>query len=74
MKSFIRAVASNIGMKKRAPIDAPGIDLSSGDLAKSAAEGRDYYESIRVINELMENRMFPMTIEGLDSGIRELSR
>ena len=33
----------------------------------------DYYESIRVINELMENRMFPMTIEGLDSGIRELS-
>ncbi len=34
----------------------------------------DYYESIRVINELMENRMFPMTIEGLDSGIRELSR
>ena len=25
----------------------------------------DYYESIRVINELMENRMFPMTIEGL---------
>ena len=34
----------------------------------------DYYESIRVINELMENRMFPMTIEGLESGIRELSR
>ena len=34
----------------------------------------DYYESIRVINELMENRMFPMTIEGLENGIRELSR
>ena len=34
----------------------------------------DYYESIRVINELMEERMFPMTIEGLEGGIRELSR
>ena len=34
----------------------------------------DYYESIRVINELMENRMFPMTIEGLENGIRELIR
>ncbi len=33
----------------------------------------DYYESIRVMNELMEGRMFPMTIEGLDAGMRELS-
>ena len=33
----------------------------------------DYYESIRVMHELMEGRMFPMTIEGLDAGMRELS-
>ena len=32
----------------------------------------DYYESIRVINELMEGRMFPMTIDGLDNAMREL--
>lgn len=33
-----------------------------------------YYSSIQVIRELMEDRMFPMTIEGLNAGIKQLSR
>lgn len=34
----------------------------------------DYYESIRVVREIMEQRMFPLTLEGLDSAMRELIR
>jgi len=34
----------------------------------------DYYESIRVMREVMEDRMFPMTLEGLDAAMRELGR
>ncbi|GAG05624.1 unnamed protein product, partial [marine sediment metagenome] len=34
----------------------------------------DYYESIRVIKSLMDDRMFPLTLEGLDDGMRELAR
>jgi len=34
----------------------------------------DYYESIRVMRELMDDRMFPMTLEGLDAAMRELGR
>jgi len=29
--------------------------------------------SIRIINELMERRMFPLTVSGLEQGMRELS-
>jgi uncharacterized protein with von Willebrand factor type A (vWA) domain len=34
----------------------------------------DYYESIRIVRELMEDRMFPLTLEGLDAAMRELGR
>ncbi|MEM9682008.1 MAG: VWA domain-containing protein [Pseudomonadota bacterium] len=34
----------------------------------------EYYESIRVVREIMEERMFPLTLEGLDSAMRELIR
>ena len=33
----------------------------------------DYVESIAMIRELMEERMFPLTIAGLDAAMRELS-
>ena len=33
-----------------------------------------YYESIQLINQLMGGRMVPMTLAGLDAGIRQLSR
>ncbi len=34
----------------------------------------DYYESIRVVKELMDDRMFPLTLQGLDDAMRELGR
>ncbi len=34
----------------------------------------DYYESIRVMKELMEDRMYPLTLQGLDDAMRELGR
>jgi hypothetical protein len=34
----------------------------------------DYYESIRVMRSLMDDRMFPLTLEGLDGAMRELVR
>ncbi len=34
----------------------------------------DFYESIRIMGQLMEGRMYPLTLEGLDAGIRELAR
>jgi len=34
----------------------------------------DYYESIRVIKSLVEDRMYPLTLEGLEEGMRELAR
>jgi uncharacterized protein len=34
----------------------------------------DYYESIRVLKDLMEDRMFPLTLQGLDDAMRELGR
>ena len=33
-----------------------------------------YTPSIEILNQLMEQRMFPMTLEGLDQAMRELSR
>jgi len=33
-----------------------------------------YTESTRMLQRLMDNRMFPLTIEGLDAAMRELSR
>jgi uncharacterized protein with von Willebrand factor type A (vWA) domain len=30
--------------------------------------------SIQITRELMKNRMYPLTLEGLDRGIRELQR
>jgi len=39
------------------------------------AEGRwPWFESIQAIREMMEGRMFPLTLDGLDRGIRELTR
>jgi len=34
----------------------------------------DYYESIRVFRDIMEERMFPLTLGGLDNAMRELLR
>lgn len=34
----------------------------------------DYTESIRMIRHMMGNRMYPLTLEGLDAGIRQLRR
>ena len=34
----------------------------------------DYHESIRVVRQLMGERMFPLTLEGLDKGMRALSK
>jgi uncharacterized protein with von Willebrand factor type A (vWA) domain len=34
----------------------------------------DYHESIRVTRELIGERMFPLTIGGLDRGMRQLSK
>jgi uncharacterized protein with von Willebrand factor type A (vWA) domain len=34
----------------------------------------DYYESIRVFRDIMEERMFPLTLGGLDNAMRELVR
>jgi uncharacterized protein with von Willebrand factor type A (vWA) domain len=34
----------------------------------------DYHESIRITKELMGGRMFPLTIDGLDRGMRLLSK
>jgi uncharacterized protein with von Willebrand factor type A (vWA) domain len=34
----------------------------------------DYHESIRITRDLMGGRMFPLTIEGLDRGMRLLTR
>jgi len=30
--------------------------------------------SARITRELMQDRMFPLTLEGLDAGVRELKR
>lgn len=34
----------------------------------------DYTESTRILRSLMQGRMFPLTLEGLDAAMRELSR
>ena len=34
----------------------------------------DYAGSIRLVRELMQERMYPLTLEGLDAAMRELSR
>jgi uncharacterized protein with von Willebrand factor type A (vWA) domain len=34
----------------------------------------DYHESIRITRDLMSDRMFPLTLEGLDRGMRLLSK
>lgn len=34
----------------------------------------DYHESIGALRQLMENRMFPLTLAGLEAGMRALSR
>ncbi len=34
----------------------------------------DYHESIRITRQLMGERMFPLTLEGLDRGMRRLSK
>jgi hypothetical protein len=34
----------------------------------------DYHESIRITRQLMGERMFPLTLEGLDRGMRFLSK
>jgi uncharacterized protein with von Willebrand factor type A (vWA) domain len=33
-----------------------------------------YTESTRILQRLMAGRMFPLTLEGLDAGMRELNR
>ena len=34
----------------------------------------EYHESIEVTRQLMGQRMFPLTIDGLDRGMKELSK
>ena len=34
----------------------------------------DYHESIRITRQLMGERMFPLTLEGLDHGMRRLTK
>jgi uncharacterized protein with von Willebrand factor type A (vWA) domain len=34
----------------------------------------NYYDSIQMIRELLGERMYPLTIEGMDRGMRELTR
>ena len=34
----------------------------------------DYTHSIRILSEMLEGRMYPLTIEGLDGAMRELNR
>jgi uncharacterized protein with von Willebrand factor type A (vWA) domain len=34
----------------------------------------DYHESIRITRQLMGERMFPLTLEGLDCGMRYLTK
>ena len=34
----------------------------------------DYHESIRLTRQLMGERMFPLTLDGLDRGMRLLSK
>src|SRR3546814_17169865 len=34
----------------------------------------DYTHSIRMIREVMQNRMYPLTLEGLDDAMRALTR
>ncbi len=34
----------------------------------------EYYASIQIINEIMDKRMFPLTIEGLSEGIKALTK
>jgi uncharacterized protein with von Willebrand factor type A (vWA) domain len=33
-----------------------------------------YYQSVGLVSEIMDGRMFPLTLEGLDGAMRELSR
>ena len=39
-----------------------------------AEEVWNYYDSIRVTREIIGERMFPLTLDGLDRGIRQLTR
>jgi uncharacterized protein with von Willebrand factor type A (vWA) domain len=34
----------------------------------------DYHESIRMTRQLMGERMFPLTLEGMDRGMRALGK
>jgi hypothetical protein len=34
----------------------------------------EYYESLRMTRQLMGDRMFPLTLDGLDRAMRELTR
>lgn len=34
----------------------------------------EYHESIRITRELLGDRMFPLTLDGLDRGVRLLSK
>ena len=34
----------------------------------------DYTQSIRMMRQLMSGRMYPLTLDGLDQGMRELVR
>jgi uncharacterized protein with von Willebrand factor type A (vWA) domain len=33
-----------------------------------------YTQSVRIVRELMQDRMYPLTLGGLDAAMRELSR
>ena len=43
-------------------------------LNPTPADHWDYFPSIRLVRELLGGRMFPLTLQGLDTAMRELSR
>ena len=34
----------------------------------------EFTPSTQIVNQIISNRMFPLTLEGLDNGMKELSR
>ncbi len=44
------------------------------DVAQGAPVQWGYSQSVRIIKELMTDRMYPLTLAGLDDAMRELTR
>jgi uncharacterized protein with von Willebrand factor type A (vWA) domain len=75
-KSAIPADRSNISTKKPGGVDEPrGPDLSGDRLAQSRSrKAVGYSQSTRMIRDLVGGSMHPLTLQGLDNAMRELTR